>query len=345
MIEFAGWQMPLQYQGIMAEHKHTRAQASLFDVSHMGQARITGATAMERLEKLSPSDLQGLKPMHQCYTLLLNDNGGVEDDCMIGNADSFVWIVINASRSDHDLALLRSVLTADTQLQHWQDRALLALQGPAAAQVMAELCPLVTDLPFMGLANADIANTPCLIARSGYTGEDGFEISCPADKATELARLLLHQPQVAAAGLGARDSLRLEAGLCLYGQDLDETTTPAQARLSWVVAKNRRDPSTSTFAGAGKVLAEMAAGAQRLRVGLKPEGSRPVRPGATLTDPATGTEVGTVTSGGFAPSLEAPYALGYVSAPLAKTGQQLHTEVRGHPVALTVCPAAQIKRG
>lgn len=349
MVPFAGWKMPVQYTGILAEHRHTRSGAGLFDVSHMGQVRLHGdqPTVLSSLEFLSPSDLSGLPPMRQCYSLLLNEEGGIEDDCMIGRADDFVWMVVNATRTEHDLDLIRQILPASVQMEYWSQRALLALQGPAAAPALQSFCPEVADFPFMGLLSASIEGIPCLIARSGYTGEDGFEISCAAQQADALARLLLTCPGVMPAGLGARDSLRLEAGLCLYGQDLQADTTPAEAGLSWVVARSRRTGNRANFAGANRVLAELSSGPKRRRMGLQPDGRRQVRSGALLfcaTGADTEEQVGEVTSGGFAPSLNRPYAMGYVRSDVAIVGQKLSTEVRGQRISMTACNPAQIKR-
>lgn len=321
LVPFAGWQMPLQYAGIVAEHLHTRSAASLFDVSHMGQLLLTGQGADRALEQLLPGDIVGLAEGRMRYSLLTLSNGGILDDLMVvrlpsQEAASRLHLVINAARRQVDEAHLRAHLPPDVQLEALNSRALLALQGPTAAAVLAPLSPQATNLPFMGAAELMVGDIPCLVMRSGYTGEDGFELSCAADDAVALADLLIAQDGVLPAGLGARDSLRLEAGLCLYGHDIDEQTNPVEAGLVWTIAKHRRDDSQG-FLGAAAVLSALknkAAAGARQRVGLTlAAGSPPAREGAVIENLA-GQPIGVVTSGGFSPSLQLPIAMGYVPA-------------------------------
>jgi aminomethyltransferase len=336
MVAFAGYSMPVQYRGVIAEHQHCRTAAALFDVSHMGQAALSGATAAAALERLVPGDVIGLKPGRQRYTLLTTEAGGVIDDLMVANlGNDRLFLVVNASRKSVDLPHIAASLPATIGLTELEDRALLAVQGPLAAQVMARLCPSAPLLPFMGVSETLVAGHPCLVSRSGYTGEDGFEISVPADRAEALAKALVEQPEVAPAGLGARDSLRLEAGLCLYGNDIDELTTPAEAGLLWVIGKRRR--AAWDFPGADVVRDQLQTGAPRLRVGIRLEGRALAR---ALTDIVAddGTAAGVITSGGFSPTLNAPIAMGYVRRDLAADGTRLHVMVRGKPLPAAVAP-------
>ncbi|WP_235907895.1 glycine cleavage system aminomethyltransferase GcvT [Siccirubricoccus phaeus] len=336
MVPFAGYAMPVQYPaGILAEHLHTRAQAGLFDVSHMGQAEILGDGAAAALERVTPADVQGLKPGRQRYGLLTTEAGGIFDDFMVANLGDRLFLVANASRKAEDFALIAAALPAGVTLQPLPDRALLALQGPGAAAALGGLAPALTALSFMGVAAAEIAGVPVLASRSGYTGEDGWEISCPAEQAETLAKTLLAQPGVAPAGLGARDSLRLEAGLCLYGSDIDETTSPVEAALIWTLGKRRR--MAWDFPGAERVREELANGPQRLRVGLKPEGRQPAR-GHTPIHAPGGAQIGEITSGGFGPSLGGPMAMGYVAREHAADGTALELLVRGKPLPARVAP-------
>jgi aminomethyltransferase len=347
MVPFAGYAMPVQYDmagtlaercrgGVLAEHLHCRSQAALFDVSHMGQARLEGAEAAVALEALVPGDIAGLKPGRQRYTLFTNEAGGIVDDLMVANpGDDSLFLVVNAARKAVDYAHLKLRLPESVKLIELPDRALLALQGPMAAAVMARVGPGATALPFMGFAAVSVAGIPCWVSRSGYTGEDGFELSVPAAQAEALARALLAQPEVAPAGLGARDSLRLEAGLCLYGNDLDEVTTPIEAGLTWAIGKRRK--MGWDFLGAAVLRDQLDVGPPRLRVGLKPDGRAPARAGATVVD-AAGNEAGIVTSGGFSPSLGAPIAMGYVRRDLAADGTKLFLLVRGKTLPATVVP-------
>lgn len=342
MVPFAGYAMPVQYKaGIMAEHLHCRAAAALFDVSHMGQASLHGASAQPggaaaALEALVPGEMQALKPMRQRYTLLMTEAGTILDDLMVANlGGERLFLVVNASRKAVDLPYIAAALPAGISLEAHPDRALLALQGPAAAAVMGRFSAECAALPFMGVAAALIDGAECLVSRSGYTGEDGFEISVPAARAEALARLLLGQPEVMPAGLGARDSLRLEAGLCLYGNDIDETTNPVEAGLVWTIGKRRK--SEWNFAGADKVRAMLHDGPQRLRVGILPEGRAPAREHTAIVNDA-GETVGEITSGGFGPTLGAPCAMGYVPAAMAADGTALSLMVRGKALPARVAP-------
>ena len=329
MVPFAGYEMPVQYPaGVMAEHLHCRAAASLFDVSHMGQASLHGEGATAALERLVPSDIAALAPMRQRYTLLTNELGGILDDLMVARLRDRLFLVVNSSRKDADYRHLMGHLPDGVSLEPHEYRALLALQGPAAATVFARLA--VGDaLGFMGVAEMVVAGVPCLVSRSGYTGEDGFEISAPADRAEELARALLGEPEVKPAGLGARDSLRLEAGLCLYGQDIDELTTPVEAGLAWVMNKRRREEGG--FLGEVVIRDQLKIGPTRVRVGIRPD-SRALARAMTEMIAADGTRAGSVTSGGFSPSLGGPIAMGYVRRDLAAEGTVLDLMVRGQHV-------------
>jgi aminomethyltransferase len=331
MVPFAGYAMPVQYAaGIMAEHLHTRAAASLFDVSHMGQAELVGEGAAAALERLTPADVQGLKPGRQRYGLLLNEHGGIVDDFMVANLGERLFLVVNASRKHVDLPLIESVLPAGVTLRALPDRALVAVQGPGAVAAVAALWPAVAALTFMGVWQGE----GVVVSRSGYTGEDGVEISVPADAAEALARRLLALPGVLPAGLGARDSLRLEAGLCLYGNDIDETTSPVEAALVWSMGKRRR--MAWDFPGAARIRDELDHGAKRLRVGIRPEGRQPAR-GHTPVH-VGGAAVGEITSGGFGPSVNGPVAMGYVAREHAADGTALELMVRGKALPASVAP-------
>lgn len=329
MVPFAGYSMPVQYPaGVMAEHLHCRAQAGLFDVSHMGQAELVGEGAAAALEKLTPADVQSLKPGRQRYGLLLNEAGGIVDDFMFANMGYRLFLVVNASRKHIDLPLIESVLPQGVTLRPLPDRALLALQGPAVAALIP------TPMSFMGIMEMEIASIPVIASRSGYTGEDGLEISVMAEQAEALARALLAMPGVAPIGLGARDSLRLEAGLCLYGNDLDETTSPVEANLVWSMGKRRR--VEWNFRGADVVRDHLNHGVARLRVGIRPEGRQPAR-GHTPIE-RDGAVIGEVTSGGYGPSLGAPVAMGYVARDAAADGTALNLIVRDKPLPARVTP-------
>ena len=335
MVPFAGYAMPVQYPaGIIAEHLHCRAQAALFDVSHMGQAKLSGPGGAAALERLVPGDILGLKPFRQRYTLLTGADGGILDDLMVANFADHLFLIVNAGRKHDDYAHLAAHLPADVHLEVL-DRALLALQGPQAATVLGRLCPAAAALPFMAVAALSIGGIGCLVSRSGYTGEDGFEISVPADRAEAFASRLLAEPEVAPAGLGARDSLRLEAGLCLHGNDIDAGTNPVEAGLAWVIGKRRK--MGWDFLGGDAIRQALDGGPARRRVGLAPEGRAPARAGTPILDPG-GAEVGAITSGGFSPSLNAPIAMGYVRADLAADDTALSLLVRGRPLPARIVP-------
>jgi aminomethyltransferase len=330
MVGFAGYEMPVQYPtGIIAEHLHTRTQAGLFDVSHMGQIRLDGAGAANALEALVPGDLQALMPRHMRYTLLLNEQGGILDDLMAtrlpDGAGDGLMLVVNAACKEADLAHLQAHLDRSVTIEPRFERALLALQGPKAATVLSRFAPDVARIPFMSAAELSLADAPCIVTRSGYTGEDGFEISLAADHAVSVAERMLAEPEVAPIGLGARDTLRLEAGLCLYGHDIDETTTPVEAGLAWTIGKRRR--VEGGFPGAAIILRQLADGPARRRVGIRPDGRAPAREGTAIVDPA-GNPIGQVTSGGFGPSVNAPVAMGYVGAVQSAEGTALALIVR-----------------
>jgi aminomethyltransferase len=328
MVPFAGYAMPVQYpSGILAEHLHTRAKAGLFDVSHMGQLRLHGAGAAAALEALCPGDIAGLGAMRQRYTMLTNDTGGIIDDLMVTSAGDHLVLVVNAGAKATDIAHLRRHLAAGVALETLDDRALLALQGPAAAAVMARLAPELTRLVFMSAAAASIAGMACFVTRSGYTGEDGFEISVAAGDAEALASRFLAEPEVAPVGLGARDSLRLEAGLCLCGHDIDETTSVVEADLAWAIGKRRR--REGGFPGAAVLQRQLAEGAPRKRVGIRPEGRAPARQHTEITDGSV--PIGAVTSGGFGPTVDGPIAMGMVAAASAAPGTIVSLMLRGTP--------------
>ena len=330
MVAFAGYELPLQYAlGILREHRHTREAASLFDVSHMGQIRLGGVGAAAALEALAPADFVALPPGGQRYALLTLPSGGILDDIMVTNAGDALLAVVNASRKDEDLAHLSRSIGDRCAIALRQDRALLALQGPRAVRVMQRIAPDATRLAFMQGAAMRIGGAECFVTRSGYTGEDGFEISLPAAEAARGARLILSQPEVAPAGLGARDTLRLEAGLCLYGQDIDESTSPAEAGLGWTIPKCRREgPRRGGFPGAEIILGQIAAATPRRRVGLLPEIKAPLRHGEIVYDDGE-RQVGRITSGGFGPSVGAAIAMAYVEAGSSAPGTRLHALVRG----------------
>ncbi|MGY5807400.1 glycine cleavage system aminomethyltransferase GcvT [Rhizobium sp. LEGMi198b] len=348
MVPFAGYDMPVQYPaGVLKEHLWTRASAGVFDVSHMGQVTIRARSgryedAALALESLVPVDILGLAEGRQRYGFFTDDNGGILDDLMITHMDDYLFVVVNAACKDADLKHLQDHIGDSCEVT-LLDRALIALQGPRAVSVLAELWADLAHMKFMDVRHCRLHDVSCLVSRSGYSGEDGFEISVPADKAEDIAQRLLEHPDVQPIGLGARDSLRLEAGLCLYGNDIDQTTTPVEAALEWAVQKARKTGGARAggFPGAGRILAEFDNGASRRRVGLKPEGKAPVRGHARLYADAEGkTEIGEVTSGGFGPSVEGPVAMGYVPVGFAAPGTQVFAEVRGKylPVAVSSLP-------
>ncbi len=349
MAPFAGYDMPIHYAlGVLKEHLHTRAAAGLFDVSHMGQIALhprSGkmADAEQALERLVPVDVLGLALGRQRYAFFTNGSGGIIDDLMIGQFGDHLTLIVNAGRKAIDERLLRDALSDVCTVDVLEDRALLALQGPAAEAVLARLSPSSASMRFMDIRPVLIAGASCLVSRSGYTGEDGFEISVPARDAEKLARTLLQDAAVKLIGLGARDSLRTEAGLCLYGSDIDESTTPVEAALEWAIQKVRRRGSTraGNFPGADVVLEQIERGVQRCRVGLKPRERTPVRAGVLLYADAFASQlVGAVTSGTFGPSVAGPVAMGYVPSALSAPNTLLFADVRGTrlPVDVTELP-------
>ncbi|MBB2699813.1 UNVERIFIED_ORG: aminomethyltransferase [Rhizobium esperanzae] len=344
MVPFAGYDMPVQYPaGVMKEHLHTRTEAGLFDVSHMGQVIVKAKSgsyedAALALESLVPVDILSLAEGRQRYGFFTDDTGGILDDLMITHLDDHLFVVVNASCKEADLAHLQAHIGDQCDIT-LLNRALIALQGPRAVEVLAELWADVAAMKFMDVRHCRLHDVSCLVSRSGYSGEDGFEISIPSDKAEDVTMRLLEHPDVQAIGLGARDSLRLEAGLCLYGNDIDTTTSPVEAALEWAMQKARRAGGTRAggFPGSGRILSELENGAARRRVGLKPEGKAPVRGHARLYADAEGqTEIGEVTSGGFGPNVEGPVAMGYVPVSHAAAGTQVYAEVRGKFLPVTV---------
>ena len=340
MVPFAGYDMPVQYPlGVMKEHQHTREQAGLFDVSHMGQIRLIGADAAKALEALVPVDIIDLPVGMQRYAMFTNEQGGILDDLMVANlGNDELFLVVNAGCKDQDLAHLRKHLGGHCQVQPlFEERALLALQGPAAVNVLQRLAPDVAKMTFMQFAPVTLLGADCYVSRSGYTGEDGFEISVPAANAESLARSLLAETEVQAIGLGARDSLRLEAGLCLYGHDMNDSTTPIEASLLWAISKTRRadGPRAGGFPGAENIFTQQQNGVARKRVGLLPQERTPVREGADIVD-ADGTVIGTVCSGGFGPTLGAPLAMGYLDIAFTPVDTEVWAIVRGKRVPMKV---------
>ena len=337
MVPFAGWDMPIQYEGVIAEHTWCRTNAGLFDVSHMAVIELWGDDPARSFERLTPAGVTTLAAERQRYGLLLNEDGGVVDDFMVTNWGEHLTVVANASRRDVDLAYLRQHLT-DVDVVEKPEIALLAIQGPNAAQAVIDLDPSLADTVFLDHRMAELGGIQVSASRSGYTGEDGFELAVSVDDADRLARLLLEHDAVKPAGLGARDTLRLEAGLSLYGNDLDETTSPVEADLVWTMPKRRRE--AGDFPGATRIQSELADGPSRVRVGIQPEGKRPVRDGATLRPAGTdaGAAVGVVSSGGFGPTVDRPVAMGFVPPALAEVGTELIADVRGKDVSCSVCP-------
>jgi aminomethyltransferase len=347
MVPFAGYDMPVQYQaGVMKEHLHTRSKAGLFDVSHMGQVILRGPdyeTAARALEQLIPMDVLDLEGDRQRYGFFTNEQGGLLDDLMFANRGDHIFVVVNAACKDADIAHLRKHLEPEITIKELDNRALLALQGPAAEAVMAEYHPRFAEMRFMDVDTLPIAGAECWVSRSGYTGEDGYELSIPVAAAENAARALLAHDDVEFIGLGARDSLRLEAGLCLYGHDINTETTPTAASLNWAIQKARRNNGTRAggFPGADVILKQIENGASQRRVGLRPIGRAPMREGVDIfADENSANAIGQVTSGGFGPSVEGPVAMGYVDTNLAKIGTKLYGEVRGkrHPVEVSALP-------
>ena len=345
MVPFAGYDMPVQYPaGVLKEHLHTRTSAGLFDVSHMGQLALRPKSgkvedAAHALERLVPQDVVAVTPGRQRYAQFTNEDGGILDDLMVANFGDHLFLVVNAACKAEDEALLRAQLSDACIIEPLADRALVALQGPKAVAVLAKHCADAATMRFMDAGPRKVMGLDCFVSRSGYTGEDGFEISVPAADAEGFANALLADDAVALIGLGARDSLRLEAGLCLYGHDIDPTTTPVEADLVWSIQKSRRNGGARAggFPGADKILAQIENGTSRKRVGLKPEGRAPVRDGAQLFADASSSEpLGSVTSGSFGPSISAPIAMGYLPTPHAAIGGTVFAEVRGQRLPLRV---------
>ena len=345
MVPFAGYEMPVQYaSGVLREHLHTRSSAGLFDVSHMGQIALLPKSgrvqdAALALERLVPQDIAGVAPGRQRYAQFTNGDGGILDDLMVANFGSHLFLVVNAACKAVDEAHLRANLSDVCDIESLGERALIALQGPKAESALAKLCADAAGMRFMDAGPRPVLGFDCFVSRSGYTGEDGFEISVPADHAETLVQALLENSDVLPIGLGARDSLRLEAGLCLYGHDIDTTTTPVEGALEWSIQKSRRNGGARAggFPGADKILRQLESGAARRRVGLKAEGRAPVREGASLfADTAASAAIGKVTSGGFGPSLNAPVAMGYLPTSLAAIGTTVFAEVRGQRLPLQV---------
>jgi len=339
MVPFAGYSMPVNYPlGVLKEHLHTRAAAGLFDVSHMGQAELVGDDVDAAMEALIPGDLKALKPGGIRYTVLLNEQGGIIDDLMITRPaepgkENALCLVVNAACKGGDFAHIESKLKGRAKLMRCNSMALLALQGPKAAAALSRLVPAAASMEFMTSRVIELDGMDIRLFRSGYTGEDGYEISIPAETADQFARKILGQPEVEPVGLGARDSLRLEAGLCLYGSDIDATTTPVEAALTWVVGKRRREEAN--FPGAEKILSQIAEGVPRKRIGIKPLGRAPARAHTEIQD-SDGNKIGEITSGGFGPSVNGPVAMGYAAAAFAKVGTPLTLVVRGQKVPAEV---------
>ncbi len=335
MAPFAGYDMPIQYPaGIVEEHLHTRRAASLFDVSHMGQLVIRGDGRERALEALVPGNIADLAPGRMRYTMLTDDAGGILDDLIVTNVGTYLFVVANAARRDDDIAHIRAALPAGCTLEEL-DRGLVAVQGPGAAAALAALAPGADALPFMSAAPFEIDGVRLAVTRSGYTGEDGFEISIPADRTEFIARRLLDLPGVAPAGLGARDTLRLEAGLCLHGQDIGPDTTPVEAGLGWTIGKRRR--AEGGFPGAGLILEQLASGPPRRRVGIRPEGRAPARAHCEIRGPG-GARIGEITSGSFGPSIGGPVAMGYVAAAAAGDAVEVVVRDRPRPARIAALP-------
>jgi glycine cleavage system T protein (aminomethyltransferase) len=340
MVDFAGWEMPVQYpMGIMGEHKHCREKAAVFDVSHMGQVILRGENVAEKLEALVPSALTALPAGKARYTFFTNEAGGIMDDLIVSNAGDHLFIVVNASMRDQDIPHMAKHLEG-VEVTEIFDRALVAVQGPKAVDVVGALCPAAVEMKFMETVVADILGTECRVSRLGYTGEDGYEISIPEDKADEITRAFLAHEDCAPAGLGARDSLRLEAGLCLYGNDIDNDTSPVEASLNWAIQKRRREDGG--FPGEERILKDFAEGTGRKLVGIKPLGRAPAREGVEVQS-EDGTSIGSITSGGFGPTVGGPVAMGYVAIANATPGEKVNLIVRGkaQPAEIIKLPFVQ----
>lgn len=337
MVDFAGWEMAVNYpMGIMGEHNHCRAKAALFDVSHMGQTILKGADVAAKLERIAPSAFTTLKDGKARYTFFTDDDGGILDDLIVSNAGDHFFVVVNASMRHRDIPHMKAHLDG-VEVTEIFDRALVAVQGPKAEDVVGALCPAARNLRFMETAPAEIDGVACRVSRLGYTGEDGYEISIPEDDAIRIARAFLAHEDCAPAGLGARDSLRLEAGLCLYGNDIDRTTSPIEANLAWAIQKRRREEGG--FPGAERIQRELAEGPARRLVGVKPEGRAPARRGVEVQCPE-GNRIGEITSGGFGPTAGGPVAMGYVSKGHGAPGEKVNLIVRGkaQPAEIVALP-------
>jgi aminomethyltransferase len=346
MVPFAGYDMPVQYPaGVMKEHLHTRGSAGLFDVSHMGQVTLTSTQGLEAvmlaLETLVPVSVAGLKADRQRYGIFTNEAGGILDDLMIANTGDHLFLVVNAACKGDDIAHMKANLPNHVTVTQIIDRALLALQGPKSEAALARLVPHVTSMRFMDSHRVDVNGVEWWISRSGYTGEDGFEISIPAGIATDVAAALVAMEEVELIGLGARDSLRLEAGLCLYGHDIDTTTSPVQGNIAWAIQGIRKTGGARAggFPGADRILSELDNGADKVRVGLLPQGRAPMREGTPLFATADSTDqIGAITSGGFGPSVERPIAMGYLPIDFSTDGTEIFAELRGKRLPVTVAP-------
>lgn len=340
MVDFAGWEMPVQYpMGIMGEHNHCRSKAALFDVSHMGQVILRGENVGEKLETLCPQAFSTLKEGKARYGFFTNEDGGIMDDLIVSNAGDHFFVVVNAALRHQDIPHMQANLDG-VEVTEIFDRALVAVQGPKAEDVVGSLCPAARDLIFMETTVAELAGVECRISRLGYTGEDGYEISIPEDKAIEVSRALLAHDDCEPAGLGARDSLRLEAGLCLYGNDIDQSTSPIEASLIWAIQKRRREEGG--FPGAARIQKEIAEGASKKLVGIRPEGRAPARQGVEVQS-TEGETLGAITSGGFGPTFGAPVAMGYVAASHATPGTTVNLIIRGkaQPAEIVSLPFVQ----
>jgi aminomethyltransferase len=346
MVPFAGYDMPVQYPaGVLKEHVQTRTAAGLFDVSHMGQVALTSSEGLEALmlalETIVPVSVAGLKADRQRYGIFTNETGGILDDLMIANTGDHLFLVVNAACKTEDIAHMKATLPAHVTVTEITDRALLALQGPSAETALARLVPHVTDMRFMDSHRVDVNGVDWWISRSGYTGEDGFEISIPADIAAEVATKLVEMDEVELIGLGARDSLRLEAGLCLYGHDINTETSPVEGNIAWAIQGIRRTGGARAggFPGAARILAELENGTDKLRVGFLPQGRAPMREGTPLFASAdSADQIGAITSGGFGPTVAAPIAMGYLPTEYAVDGTEVFAELRGKRLPVTVAP-------
>ncbi len=343
-VNFAGYEMPLQYRkGIREEHLHTRNHAGLFDVSHMGQIRLSGENIENAMERQVTCDISALEQFQQCYTVLTNPGGGIIDDLILTRASDHLLAVVNAAYRKSDYAYLKEALGPQSQVELLCDQCLLALQGPKAVNVLGNLHPKCKTLPFLAACELELDGMTCFVSRCGYTGEDGFEISVPSRHVRQLAELLLEDDAVELVGLGARDSLRLEAGLCLYGHDIDSTTTPVEADLCWVIAgKYRHGTAPALFPGADKIFRQLQTGAERIRCGFRVQGKIPVREGAVILD-SEKRAVGRITSGGFGPSVNHPVAMGYIDKACATVGTELQVEIRHQFHAIQVVELPFVK--